>query len=215
MRRPRTTFPALRPPVALAGTLAALAGLAVLAPLPATATPRDTASTASTAATAATAAGADLRSTTDAVPIVGDCGSGCLNAFEARLGWLVNDARVHADLPLLHVTPGTTDVARRWTWWTATHSRLEHNPWLVSMVDDAGSNGWTQLAENVGASGSADEVFAAYMASPHHRANILSPSVTHMGVGAIPYGGVIWDTVDFVNVYDVHYGPSRVLAATL
>lgn len=180
--------------------------------------------TAAALALAAAIAGPGLAGAATAAPqraalaprIVGDCGSGCLNAYEARLGWLINDTRIHHGLRPLHVTPGTTDIARGWTWWMATHGRLVHNPRVVAAVSGAGSPQWQHVGENIGEGpGNADVVFAAYMASPHHRDNILAPWATHVGVGAIFRGGVVWDTTDFVDSYDVHYGPCRTPFARL
>jgi uncharacterized protein YkwD len=43
---------------------------------------------------------------------------------------------------------------------------------------------WSASAENLAAGQSgADDVFASWMASPHHRANILDPRMREIGVG--------------------------------
>jgi uncharacterized protein YkwD len=69
-------------------------------------------------------------------------------------------------------------------------------PDLADRDQQAGYSGWTSLAENI-ASGypTPEAVVAGWMASPEHRANILSPDYTELGVGvALKEGqfGVCW-----------------------
>jgi uncharacterized protein YkwD len=61
-------------------------------------------------------------------------------------------------------------------------------PW--DRMDDAGVRGWTNAGENI-AYGyeTADAVQAGWMDSPGHRANILTPGFTHVGVGTFQEGG--------------------------
>jgi uncharacterized protein YkwD len=53
-----------------------------------------------------------------------------------------------------------------------------------------GYTGWSALGENIaGGYPTADAVVAGWMASPGHRANILSPRFTEMGVGRVTAAG--------------------------
>src|SRR3954452_12552678 len=72
-----------------------------------------------------------------------------LNGFEARLAYDINGARRANGMRALVVVPGTTDVARRWSWRLAGGQRLWHNPALVRDIERAGSSAWTMVSENV------------------------------------------------------------------
>jgi len=138
-----------------------------------------------------------------------------LSPAEARLLALVNGARTIAGLPPLSLEAGSTDVARRWSGRLAQDGALSHNPQLAQDLGAAGSAGWHFLAENVGTAG-ADNVaglFAAYMASEHHRDNILDPRAAYIGMGTVvvdsPAGPEQWNTMDFADTYSDAYGASR------
>jgi uncharacterized protein YkwD len=142
-----------------------------------------------------------------------------LNTFEARLVVDINNARRSYGLSSLVVTPGTTDVARTWSWRMAGARTLSHNPALVSQLAASGSSAWTTVAENVGYGGSdnPDNLFRAYMNSPGHRANILDTSMRYLGVGTVEAEidgvGYAWNTLDFTDAYSSAYGPTRQPAA--
>lgn len=138
-----------------------------------------------------------------------------LSPAEARLLALVNGARTIAGLPPLSLAAGSTDVARRWSMRLARDGALSHNTQLAQDLGAAGSAGWHFLAENVGTAG-ADNVaglFAAYMASEHHRDNILDPRAVYIGMGTVvvdsPAGPEQWNTMDFADSYSDAYGASR------
>lgn len=142
-----------------------------------------------------------------------------LNAYEARLVTDINNVRRSHGLVALVVTPGTTDVARGWSWRLASAAALSHNPNLVSQVGHSGSADWTAIAENVGYSSATDPdtLFNAYMNSPPHRANILDASMRYLGIGVVerPQDGTLyaWNTMDFVDRYSSTYGLTRQPAA--
>jgi uncharacterized protein YkwD len=140
-----------------------------------------------------------------------------LNSFEARMLADMNRVRDDHGLPPLRVASGATDVARRWSWHLATERTLSHNPRIRHDIASSGSRSWSYLEENVGYGpiGSPDELFAAYMNSPPHRANILRSQVRYVGVGVVQRGDVAWNTVDFVNEYSSSYGAPRVPADAL
>ena len=55
---------------------------------------------------------------------------------------------------------------------------------MVERAEAAGYSGWVFLAENLGAGQHSPQgVVAAWMKSPGHRANILSPDASEVGVG--------------------------------
>jgi hypothetical protein len=69
----------------------------------------------------------------------------------------------------------------------AAAGRLFHDPTLRDRVA-----GWTRLSDNVGVGEDLERVHAALMASPGHRANVLDPGVTQLGVGAAWDGSRLW-----------------------
>jgi hypothetical protein len=135
-----------------------------------------------------------------------------LNSFEARMVTDMNRARANHGLGSLTVVPGATDVARRWSWQLARMNLLEHNPNLVSQLEQNGSHNWMDIEENVGFGplSSPDVLFHAYMHSPEHRANILAPDVDYVGVGVVEKAGYAWNVDDFVDQYSSSYGLTRV-----
>ncbi len=136
-----------------------------------------------------------------------------LNAVEARLASLINQARTSRGIPALVVTPGTTDLARDWSMSQATRNTLQHNPNLVSGIERHGSPDWHVVAENVGRGSTADSLFNAYMNSPGHREHILDPGLRYLGIGWVERpNGIGYNTQVFVNQYTTAYGHNRVPA---
>jgi hypothetical protein len=133
-----------------------------------------------------------------------------LNAVEARLAALINQARTSRGIPALTVTPGTTDLARDWAYNQAVRNVLYHNPGLVSGVESHGSRDWRAVAENVGRGWDATSLFNAYMNSPGHRANILDRGLRYLGIGWVERpDGSGYNTQVFVDQYSTAYGRNR------
>ena len=109
-----------------------------------------------------------------------------------------NTARVSAGLPALTENAQLDAVAQAWANKLAAAGVLSHNPAVRTQVTN-----WTVLGENVGMAGDVPIVQNAFMHSPEHKANILDPRYTQMGVGSAtsiyPSCGcpVLWVVVDF------------------
>ena len=109
-----------------------------------------------------------------------------------------NASRAAAGLPGLQIDGQLSSVAQAWANHLAAANVLSHNGALRSQVSN-----WTNLGENVGMAGDIPSVQQAFMNSPEHRANILNPSYTLMGVGSassiLPSCNcrVLWVVVDF------------------
>jgi uncharacterized protein YkwD len=100
-----------------------------------------------------------------------------MSSSEATLFVSTNDFRKAHGLPALAQQEALVDEARAWAAAMANAGQLSHsNPdtWNVQ---------WTAVAENVGVSGSIDDIISRLEASPEHRANMLSTKYTHMAVG--------------------------------
>lgn len=104
----------------------------------------------------------------------------------------LNSARQQAGLRSLTVAGDLVAVARQHSQRMASQNNLYHNPDLPKQVTN-----WQSLGENVGYGGSVASLHDAFMASPSHRANILSSTYTEVGVGAVWSGSRLWVTQVF------------------
>lgn len=149
--------------------------------------PADAAPAASGTAPAASAPAASGSSSL--APISGGASVGAIFAD-------LNAQRVAAGLPPFASHGGLSGVAQGWSTSQASSSSMSHNPAFAAQVGAVGCGGAT---ENVAsAMGSASPV-GPWMASPPHRANILS-SATHLGVGAATStNGLTYYTLNFAN----------------
>jgi len=147
-----------------------------------------------------------------AVPLAA---SSRLASFDAEMLSLVNGARASAGVPTLHSASGLTSLA---VWWSgkmadgATGYQLEHNPNAWTMVTQYGASNRTAWAENVASfssGASAQAVFNAYMASPGHRANILSSKYHYIGVGTMSGSKGAFNTMEFTDKVDGAPAPSK------
>jgi hypothetical protein len=139
---------------------------------------------------------------------VGVAGAGAAHADGGLTGdgaqaWrsyeLVNAARTQAGLPALGLTDEANRIATDWAFRMADDAQLKHNPDLSRQLQ-----GWSLVAENVGVGADSDQLQGAFMASPGHRANILRPEVSVMGLGAVrSEDGRLW----VVQVYEQPNGP--------
>jgi uncharacterized protein YkwD len=110
-------------------------------------------------------------------------------SYDAQLLALTNAERTRAGLRPLAGHACATTWAQSWSRHLASTGTLAHQS-LSTVLRDCGARG---AAENVayGSSGAAAMV-AQWMASPGHRANILSPTATHLGVGAVQRADGRW-----------------------
>ena len=101
-----------------------------------------------------------------------------MNSSEATLFVATNNLRESHGLGALAQQEQLVDVARDWAGALAAQGTLAHSD------PDAWNVGWTAVAENLGVSGSIDDIIARLQASPDHLDNMLSTQYTHMAVGA-------------------------------
>lgn len=111
---------------------------------------------------------------------------------EAAFVAAANRERAEVGLPSLAVADDLVAVARAHGATMADGEDLHHNPALTSDVAD-----WQRVGENVGRGPDVDVIHTAFMASPAHRANILEPGWTEIGVGVEVRDGRIWVTQVF------------------
>lgn len=126
-----------------------------------------------------------------------------VTAGEASFASMINaDRRAHGLKPL-RVVSDLTLVARSWSGVMARAHDISHNPRLTRQV-----GAWRAVGENVGMGGAARQLHLAFMASPAHRANILSTKYTELGIGLASRNGVLYVTEDFRR-------PQRAVSATV
>jgi len=117
------------------------------------------------------------------------------------LGYANAERAAHGLKPLVWSSAIAT-MAQNWTASMAstaldcTTDYLKHNPNYQGQTP----GNWTLVGENVGCAqpARAKVIHDAWMASPGHRANILRPEFTHIGIGwAVTKNGIAFATQDF------------------
>lgn len=114
------------------------------------------------------------------------------NPDEDHFAARVNQERAANGLPALTHVADLQAIAVEHSKRMAASNSLHHNPNLSTQVTS-----WSRLSENVGYGGGAETVHLALMASPGHRANILDPAVSQMGIGVVWSGTRLWVTQVF------------------
>ena len=118
-------------------------------------------------------------------------------AYETRLLELVNYERTRRGLRPLRPRACADAYAARWSNYLARNEVFRHQS-LAPMLRSCGAR---QVGENIGnGSVSADAMMRTWMASAMHRANILNPRFTHIGLGVARSSNGRWYAVqDFVG----------------
>jgi uncharacterized protein YkwD len=114
--------------------------------------------------------------------------------FVARVLELTNGERQKVGLEPLALSAELNDAAQGYSQVLASSGCFEHTcgpvPNFADRAGQAGYTGWSALGENIAAGfPSAEAVVTSWMNSPGHRANILSPNFTEIGVGMVQGGG--------------------------
>ncbi|MGM1018810.1 MAG: CAP domain-containing protein [Actinomycetota bacterium] len=104
------------------------------------------------------------------------------SADEATILQRVNQARLNACLPVVRRNSAMDTVARNWSKSMSTSGNFRHNPNFSSQIP----RGWSWAAENIAAGQSnGSTMMTAWMKSSGHKANILNPRATDVGIGFI------------------------------
>lgn len=126
-------------------------------------------------------------------------------SFDAQLISYINQARKARGVPAVREASGLTIMS---AWWSrqmsagATGGQLQHNPnaWVqVTTYGASNRRAWGENVAKLPTGTSAKALFDAYMASPGHRANILSTKYRFVGMGTV--GGSSWqyNTMEFTD----------------
>lgn len=125
--------------------------------------------------------------------------SGATNsAYEARILGLVNVARTSHGLAAVSMSSCADSYAESWSTHLAAIGALVHRS-MSSLLSGCHAQ---YVGENIGYGAvSADTMVAMWMASSDHRANILNPRFTHIGIGAAQTSSGVWYAVqDFLDL---------------
>jgi uncharacterized protein YkwD len=105
----------------------------------------------------------------------------------------LNGARTSNGLPPLAANGQLTCLARGWSSYLASTNSFFHQN-LAGLLADPAYSGYHTLGENIL---EAADMNTAWWNSPDHRANMLSPSFTSVGIGVAYANGQVWATEDF------------------
>ncbi len=123
-------------------------------------------------------------------------------AAEQEVFRQVNADRAQAGLPPLELDDHLTEIARQHTEKMVEHKALSHQfpeePDVRHRVVSSGVR-FDISGENVAYDRDADSAERSLMHSPPHRANILRPEFTVIGIGVIRVGDSIYVTQDFAH----------------
>ena len=108
-----------------------------------------------------------------------------------------NAARSNAGLHKLKLDPELSKAAKKHTYEMVNKNVLEHT--TSTNLRQRVTN-WSILGENVGVGGTVSSLQTAFMNSPDHRANIMLPGFTNVGVGTVHKNDRLWVTVIFESV---------------
>lgn len=100
----------------------------------------------------------------------------------------INGLRASRGLGPMQRHSGLDGVARTWATQMAASGKLSHNPNLAKQAPA----GWKKLGENVGVGGTESALFAAFVNSPGHFANLVDSQFNQIGVSVVSAGGRIW-----------------------
>ncbi len=127
---------------------------------------------------------------------------------------LTNLERAAAGVGRLLLSPELTQAAQKYAEVLAGGDCFGHacgpQADLRSRVEHSGYTDWMRIGENIAAGQrSSEEVMAAWMASPGHRANILNPAFREIGIGVVNRGrfGIYW-----VQIFGARRQPALALA---
>ncbi|HSP38565.1 MAG TPA: CAP domain-containing protein [Frankiaceae bacterium] len=118
------------------------------------------------------------------------------STFEGRVLTLVNAERTKAHLKPLVLTNCADAIANSWSATMARTGTFTHQN-LGPILTACKAHG---AGENIGMGPvTADAMTTAWMNSPSHRANLLNPTYTGIGIGAVKTSTGIWySTQDFI-----------------
>ncbi len=114
----------------------------------------------------------------------------------------INALRTSQGLPGVEVHPTLVAKARAWAQTMSDAGRIWH-----STLSDGITVDWQKLGENVGMGGSVDGLHQAFVASPHHYANLVDADFRYVGIGVAMNGDTMYVSEVFMKVMDPKRAP--------
>ncbi|HLH07414.1 MAG TPA: CAP domain-containing protein [Terriglobales bacterium] len=115
----------------------------------------------------------------------------------------LNDSRLEKGLVPLKINPRLVEAARQHSLVMARRHQLTHQasgePNVQQRLAATGLH-FNRSGENVGFNDREDQIHWAFMHSPPHRANILTPEYNAVGIGIVHQESEFWVTEDFATV---------------
>ena len=122
-----------------------------------------------------------------------------MDATSNSILYYVNESRAALGLRELAPNPQLACLAQSWSQYLASTGQfVERN--LSATLASPGFGGYHTLGENIlrgPATMSAADMHTVWMNSPPHRANILSPAFSSVGIGVAYANGSVYATEDF------------------
>jgi len=112
-------------------------------------------------------------------------------ALEQQMAALVNADRRGDGLPPLSYDPRLADIGRAHSLDMRDHGFFAHESPVTGLLEDRIDRAGylaLEMRENLAQAGDIQRAEANLLASPGHRANIMAPTVTHIGVGIVRGG---------------------------
>ncbi|HKW62167.1 MAG TPA: CAP domain-containing protein [Candidatus Acidoferrum sp.] len=126
------------------------------------------------------------------------------NESERELFDLLNDERLANDLPELEWDDALFKAARQHALLMLNLNTMEHQlpgePGLEERVTAAGAR-FTYLAENIAIGKDSATIHSGWMRSPGHRANILNPRITAVGIAVVNGPAGLFAVQDFSHAF--------------
>src|SRR5277367_4846609 len=117
----------------------------------------------------------------------------------------LNESRVLAGLSALRWDANQAAAARKHCALMVQHGALSHQfpgeAGLQQRLNEAGEE-FSVAAENVAMAQTADEIHYEWMHSPPHRANILDPQLTAVGIATMPGNKGVYAVQDFALAFE-------------
>ncbi len=127
-------------------------------------------------------------------------GSGNPQAEARQIFALANEARIQAGVGRLDWDPALAAAALAHCERMAAEGPISHQyngeANLTTRTAQAGAH-FSVIEENVAVGPSADAIHEAWMQSPGHRANLLSPDVDRVGIAVVAARGVLYAVADY------------------
>jgi len=127
-------------------------------------------------------------------------GSGNMQAEAEEIRALANEARTQAGVGRLEWDPALAAAALAHCQRMAAEGPIAHQysgeADLTTRTAEAGAH-FSVIEENVAVGPSVDAIHEAWMHSPGHRANLLSPDVDRVGVAVVAARGVLYAVADY------------------